>query len=163
MQLGRALPRILRRIAHADPRLGPVYMAKTDLSNAYMRVWIKLKDVPKLAFAIPPVPTNLEPLIGSHLSLPMGYVESAPYFCTASKTVADYANHRGVHDAPHKLKTLADTKLPADNPSADGIPTDKEEQAITAYFNTLPFFDHRWCVNYVDVYVDDYICLRKGS
>ena len=72
MQLGRALPRILRRIAHADPKLGPVYMAKTDLSDAYMRVWINIPDVPKLAFAIPPAPGDEEPLIGFHLSCPMG-------------------------------------------------------------------------------------------
>ena len=46
MQFGYALPRLLRRIATADPRLGPVFMSKTDLSDAYMRVWIRIEDVP---------------------------------------------------------------------------------------------------------------------
>ena len=163
MQLGRALPCILCHIANADPRLGPVYMAKTDLSDAYMRVWIKLKDVPKLAFAIPPIPTNPEPLIGFHLSLPMGYIESAPYFCAASKTVADLPNHREDRDAPHRLETLANTKPPADDPSDGGVPTDKEERAIAQFFATLPPEEQQRCVDYVDVYVDDYICLRQGS
>ena len=31
-------------------------------------------------------------LVGFHLSLPMGYVDNAPYFCMTTETVADLAN-----------------------------------------------------------------------
>ena len=56
MQLGHTLPGILQRIAEAKPELRPVFMAKTDLSDAYMRVWLNIIDVPKLVFTIPPHP-----------------------------------------------------------------------------------------------------------
>ena len=85
-------------------------MSKTDLTDAYMRVWVKIDDVPKLAFAIPLTPGDQEQLIGFHLSLPMGYIESTPFFCAVSKTVADFANHSERHTAPHKLENLAATK-----------------------------------------------------
>ena len=49
-------------------------MSKVDLSDAYMRVWIRLTDIPKLAFVIPPLSGDVQALIGFHLSLPMGYV-----------------------------------------------------------------------------------------
>ena len=72
IQLERELARILRRIVTANPAYGLVFMSKTDLADAYMRVWVKIDDVPKLAFAIPPAPGDQEQLIGFHLSLPRG-------------------------------------------------------------------------------------------
>eukprot|EP00957_Ditylum_brightwellii_P189603 14432550-Ditylum_brightwellii.AAC.1 len=80
MQFGRALHRLLRRIVLADPAFGPVHIAKVDLADAYMRVWIRLEDVPALAFIVLPHPGNTETLVGFHLSVPMGYIESAPLF-----------------------------------------------------------------------------------
>ena len=76
----------------ADPAFGPVFMSKVDMSDAYMRVWIRPEDVPKLAFVVPPHADDAEPLIGFHLSLPMGYVELAHYFCVTTETVADLVN-----------------------------------------------------------------------
>jgi len=55
MQFGAWGFLLLHEIVRADPLLDPVSMAKTDLSDAYMRVWLALKDVPKLAFVIPSV------------------------------------------------------------------------------------------------------------
>ena len=47
-------------------------MSKTDLSDAYMRVWIRIKDVPKLAFIIPLPPNDLDVLVGFSPQLPHG-------------------------------------------------------------------------------------------
>ena len=63
MQLGCALPCVLWRITKANPELGPVFMAKTDLSDAYMRVWLNIVDVQKLTFAITPIPSDTKPLM----------------------------------------------------------------------------------------------------
>ena len=95
---------------HTDPARGTVFMAKTDLSDAYMRVWIRFEDVAKLAFVVPPLLGDTEPLIGFHLSLPMGYVKSTPYFCIVMETIADLVNEnetRFTH--PHPLESLAAT------------------------------------------------------
>ena len=48
-------------------------------------------------------------LVGFHLSLLMGYVDSAPYFCMSTETIADMENVSmdGLHFAlPQSLKAL---------------------------------------------------------
>ena len=80
MRFGGALQRILKQILTSDPRLGPVYLSKVELTDAYMRLWVRMEDVPSVAFLVPKKKSSNIQLVGSHLSLPMGYVDSAPYF-----------------------------------------------------------------------------------
>ena len=59
-------------------------------------------------------PEEYQPL-GFHLSIPMGYVESAAFFCAATYIVKDRTLDTlyTCHTAPlHHLEDLADTKLP---------------------------------------------------
>jgi hypothetical protein len=49
MQFGSALLHILQNIARSDPRLGPVYLSKFDISDGFYRITIRSEDVPKLA------------------------------------------------------------------------------------------------------------------
>ena len=51
-----------------------------------------MEDVPSVALLIPKKTPNNTQLLVFHLSLPMGYIESAPYFCMATETVADLTN-----------------------------------------------------------------------
>ena len=162
MQLGRALPRLLRRIVRANPRLGPVLMSKTDLSDAYMRVWINIPDVAKLAFAIPPAPGDTEPLIGFHLSCPMGYVESAPFFCATTETVADFANNDEPRTQPHKLEKLAESEPSDDDPAHAGILTADDEELLRKLFEHASKATLHERLEYTDVYVDDFILLCQG-
>jgi hypothetical protein len=53
MQFGRALLHILQKIAHSDPRLGPVYFSKIDISDGFYQIAIRSDDVPKLAIIFP--------------------------------------------------------------------------------------------------------------
>ena len=63
-----------------EPRLGLVYLGKVDLADSYMRLWVCLEDTPSVELLIPrKKPTN-DQLVGLHLSLPMGYLDSAPFF-----------------------------------------------------------------------------------
>jgi hypothetical protein len=143
MQFGGALHRLLHAIVDADPGHGPVRMAKVDLSDAYRRIWLRLADLPKLAFVVPPHPSDPEPLIGFHLSLPMGFVESTPYFCSSTETAADLVNHSwGIADqAPaHPLERFTGPAPPAIPPTPVLEPT----QAALAYIN---------------VFVDDFLAL----
>ena len=84
--------RILKKVLTSDPRLGPVYLSKVDLADTYMRLWVRMEDVPSVAFLIlKKTPRNTQ-LVGFHLFLLMGYIDSAPYFFMATETVADLAN-----------------------------------------------------------------------
>ena len=53
MRFGGALQRILKQVLSSDLRLGLVYLRNVDLADAYMRLWVKMEDVPSVAFLIP--------------------------------------------------------------------------------------------------------------
>ena len=112
IQFGGAFKRLLHQIVTADPDFGPVFMLNIDMSDAYMRVWIRLEDVPKLASVVPPHTDDAEPLIGLHLPLPMGYVESAQYFCTTAETVVDLVNGDWVSTATAPPTPSTETQNP---------------------------------------------------
>ena len=59
----------------------------------------------------PPHPSDTQTLLGFHLSLPMGSVDSAPYYCCTRKIVSSIANAIwGVCSAvmPHPLEYVAE-------------------------------------------------------
>ena len=41
MQFGGALHRVLRRVRHADPKFGPVYLSKHDIKDGFYRMFLK--------------------------------------------------------------------------------------------------------------------------
>lgn len=51
-----------------------------------------MEYLPRLAFVVPLHVADAKQLIDFHLLLPMGYDNSAAYFCCATKTVANLAN-----------------------------------------------------------------------
>ena len=97
IRFGGALQRILKQVLTADPHLRPVYLSKVDLVDAYMRSWVRMEDVPFFAFLVPKKNTRDIKLVGLHLSLTMGSIDSAPYFCMTTETVADLANKAIAH------------------------------------------------------------------
>jgi hypothetical protein len=124
MQFGRALERLLFCIRHANPCYGPVYLNKIDISDGFYRVALAASSAPKLAVVLPTRPD--EPtLLAIPLSLPMGWIESPPAFCSVTETVADITNARlpRRYAPPHRLEKFADTPPPvaeANSPSALG-------------------------------------------
>ena len=52
-----------------DPHYSPPYLAKVDLSNTYMCIWIRSKEILLFEFIVQPQPYNLKPLIRFHLYL----------------------------------------------------------------------------------------------
>jgi hypothetical protein len=123
MQFGKALDRLLFRIRHANPKYGPVYMNKVDISDGFYRVWLAAESAPKLAVVLPCRPGE-EPLIAIPLTLPMGWIESPPAFCAVTETVADVANWRLPlqYAPPHRLEQFADTPAAEGSESAGEFP-----------------------------------------
>ena len=115
MRFGRAFQRLLEDIMNADPRFGPVYLCKVDISDGFYRVWLRAEDIPKLGVAFPSERVG-EHLVAFPLVLPMGWVSSPPYFCAHTETVADVTNERimqGARPHPHRLDRIADTTPPS--------------------------------------------------
>ena len=95
-----------------DQRLRPVYLGKVDLADAYMWLWVRLKDTPSAALLLPKKRSTDKHLVGFHLSLSMGYVDSTPYFCMSTETISNIANVSmgGRHKPPpHTLEGFADS------------------------------------------------------
>ena len=61
MQFGRALDWLLYQIRHADPKFGPVYLNKIDISDGFYRVPLTPDSAPRLAVVLP----NLPPFFGT--------------------------------------------------------------------------------------------------
>ena len=137
MQFGRAFPRLVQNLLAADPHFGPVFALKTNMSDAYMHIWVRLQDILRLDFLAPSIPSDNDPLVCFHLSVPMGYINSSPYFCCSTKTVADIVNAlwEARHDAgPHPLKAMDNTLLPDDSKAATGLLSTEDEDYVQARF-----------------------------
>jgi hypothetical protein len=151
MQFGNTIHRLLQRIAYADPSLGPVYLAKFDLSDGFYR--IRLTPAASLALAVLlPGPTDTDHLIGIPLSLPMGWTDSPPYFSAFTETAADLANMAiataDPHPPPHQLEA-----------ASQAPPVVKEATFHPAALHPLTPALLPTPLSYADVYVDDFIGL----
>ena len=92
MRFSGMIQRCIHRVLSEDPRLGSVYLSKLDLADAYMHLWVSLENVSFTDFLIPNNMQEAPQLVGFHLLLPMGYVDSAPYFFMATETFTDLEN-----------------------------------------------------------------------
>ena len=89
MHFVKSLYRAIDCILAARPKLGPTFLNKVDPADAYMRIWVRLEGTPLVAFLVPKTTPEEDQLVGLHLSIPMGYVESAAFFCATTETVKD--------------------------------------------------------------------------
>ena len=162
MQFGRALHRVLQKVRQADRRHGPVFLSKIDMADAYMRVPLQIGSVAMLG-ALLPKHRNEPPMVAFPLVLPMGWVESPPYFCTVSETITDLTNQalqeRPLPERPHRLETAANSALPRQRLG----PTD------TCPDHSLPLKQERRegrrqpPLTYANVYMDDELAATQGD
>mgnify|MGYP007080253606 CR=1 FL=1 len=108
MQFSDTLPRILHLIRHADPKCGPVCLAKFDLKDGFGRAQLRLGDAPSLAVVLPRH-QGLPPLAAIPLVLTRGWENSPPAFCVLTKTTCDLADSCMCrrHAPPHCQENLA--------------------------------------------------------
>ena len=153
MQFGSALKRILYQIYRADPRWGPVHIAKVDISDGFYNITVNPNGAKQFGIILPSSPGE-EPLVLFFLGLPMGWVSSPPVFCAATESITDVVNHetkRNWHPPPHRQDDVADTPTETSRPpSTMGRP---------------PRIRHRskGPLGSTDVYVDDFIQLVQGG
>ena len=53
MHFRKSIYRLIDCILAAPPKLGPTFLNKVDIADAYMRIWVRLKDIPYVAFLVP--------------------------------------------------------------------------------------------------------------
>ena len=154
MQFGRAFQRMLHSIVHSNPRYGPVYMSKIDIADGFYRVWVQTDDIPKLGVALP-VPPGHPPLVAFPLALPMGWIDSPPFFTTLTETICDLANSKLANKEyvapPHRLEATAAT-IPLEEHTH--MPHHLVAHSADLHTKLQPTFG-------VDVYVDDFLLLAQ--
>ena len=160
IQFGRALQRVIAKVVHADPRYGPVYMSKIDVADGFYRVWLQIADIPILGVALPTTPGQ-PPLVAFPLALPMGWVESPPYFTTLTETACDLANtelrgrnSKRPRNTVHRLEQVAATP-PSDTVEVQGKCEATRRDTRRGHRQGRP------PVAAVDVYVDDFLLLAQ--
>jgi hypothetical protein len=155
MQFGRTLERILAAAVKAHPRYGEVMGSKVDLSDGFYRIWVAMSGIPKLAVVFPQYPGE-DQMIAFPLALPMGWINSPPYFCSVTESIADIANWftLEIPFEPHPLEVEAST-LPAELTSRD---RERETSKAPARIRR-----HNRPLDVQDVYVDDFVGLVQGG
>ena len=121
--------------------------------------------IPELTFVTPLCPGDGEPLIGFHLSVLMGYVESALFFCLITKTVANISNSSwgswkfvGTHPLDMEaLKMMSDT-----GNAAPGVLSEEYNKTLMHPFQPLPPATAVVLLQYVDVYTEKIIGIYQG-
>jgi hypothetical protein len=103
-------------IHHANPKYGPVYMGKYDLSDGLYRAKLLPRAALKLAAILPRYPGEVQ-LVALPLTLPMGWINSIPYFCALTKTVADLAANTPTNRylPHHPMEDATNTPPPPDS------------------------------------------------
>ena len=135
-----------------------MHLAKIDIADGFYRVWLQLQDIPKLGVVLPTTPGQ-PPLIAFPLALPMGWVESPPFFTVLTETACDIANATlsrmgtGPRAREHRLEKIAATP-PPDSDVAH-FPTSPQRPITTASRSG------RRPVAAVDVYVDDFLLMAQ--
>jgi hypothetical protein len=110
MRFGQTLRRIIAQIVGANPKFGPVHLSKYDLADGYYRIPLNPTHAMQLACLLPTV-SGEEPLVAIPLVLPMGWTESAPFFCAATETIVDLVNdsfQTNIVHPSHRLDPVLD-------------------------------------------------------
>jgi hypothetical protein len=136
-----------------------VYISKTDVADAFMRIWLEAATIPVLGALLPAFPDE-EPLIAFPMILPMGWIDSPQYLCSVTETIADLANSRirsmDLSATPHRLDELADTPPAPITRAAPPIPLPRIPPPSVISRGPL-----QKPINFVDVFMDDFIILSQ--
>ena len=89
MRFGKSLYMVIYCVLVAPPELGPTLLNKVDLTDSYMGIWVRLEDIPSVAFLVLKATPEEDQLVRFHISIPMGYVASAAFFRAATDNFKD--------------------------------------------------------------------------
>ena len=88
-QIGHSLQRIIHAFATAAPD-AKIFMAKWDIKDGFWRLDCEIGQEWNFCYVLPSLNNGPVQLVVP-TSLQMGWIESPPYFCTASETARDVA------------------------------------------------------------------------
>ena len=66
-------------------------MLKSDVYDGFYRIGLRPTDAPKIGLIFP-LNDGENPLLAKPMTVPMGWKNSPPLFCTETETISDLAN-----------------------------------------------------------------------
>jgi hypothetical protein len=168
-ELGRVLPRIIHALATTPVDDTPFLFAKLDIKDGFWRMVVPENDEYNFAYVLPQPPgsENAEPMIVIPSSLQMGWKHSPPFFCAASETGRDVAEHLLHQDIgslpphpfePHMLDSM-DPSLLRDSTEHPTTWDDSDLPTYSVKLRTLLETHQADFFKLLEVYVDDFIGL----
>ena len=124
--------------------------------NGLYRIGLCSADGPKLGFF--PVDDSDKPLVVISLTLPIGWNNLLPFFCTATETVADLENQALCEHAPlrqHKLDNKASAVASAASPTLNPTLVPLSQDSLLLRTNAQ-------LLAYVDVFIYNFLGLSQG-
>ena len=115
---------------------------------------------------LPPHPSDKQNLVIFHLSLPVGYIDNAPYFFYTSKTVANISNYRwGGWSTlpPHHLEYLTVLSPTISDNAYAGLPYDALDASLADLCAQLSLASCICLLRYADIYVNNFLTLEQGD
>jgi len=131
MQFGRALDWLLHHMVAANPCNGPIYLSKINLANDFYQISLQPTNVPKLSIVLP-THNNKGPAVAFPISLPMGWTNSPPILCMATKTIANITNTKVLqctNATRHQVETISQTHPPIHQPLSPPLPSPPKSAA----------------------------------
>ena len=89
-QIGHVLPRLIHAFAAVEEN-AKIFMAKWDIKDGFWRLDCEQGEEWNFAYVLPSSVGTDDICLVVPTSLQMGWIESPPYFCTASETARDVA------------------------------------------------------------------------
>ena len=126
-----------------------------------MRIWVCLEDIPPVAFLVKKSAPEEDQLVGLHLSIPMGYVESAAFFCATTekakdRTLETLSTRHNV--SPHHPEDLAETK-----PLQTSVEDTESTLEADSNWEALSLNAQATYLTHVEVYLYDFIGIVQGG
>ena len=141
-QIGEVLSRIIYAFAEADDD-AKIFMAKWDIKDGFWRMDCEEGQEYNFAYVLPQ-PAGKPIILVVPTSLQMGWVESPPFFCTASETARDVIEEY-IETPVSSLPTHKFINHVMTSERVNELPKTGEEQSGFAYM--------------VEVYVDDFMSI----
>jgi hypothetical protein len=164
-ELGNVLRHIVWTLA-TTPDTRPFFFCKVDLKNGFWRLFVQTEAHWKFAYLLPRLSLD-EPLkLVVARSLQMGWRDSPPYFCAATKTAQDVAADYNQDETlpPHPLENRTMNLDPADRDLLPTITAQLSDPDVSPLQKFNAAVQHPVTLaHFSEVYMDDFITYMQAQ
>jgi hypothetical protein len=150
---GNVIPRIIWTMALSKDTTTPFMFSKVDLKDGYWRMAVNEADTWNFAYVLPGADPHEPIQLGIPDALQMGWSESPPFFCAATKTARDIIDEKMRNNVILPEQPMENMMMAIDWTVVDKLPN---QPAATKC-------DQRKFPSLIKVYIDDFIGVIQST